>query len=300
MIYRNYAGRWNQAGWRRPGSVWGARRSGYRPGYRPGAFRWQANRRFGYRPGIYAGRRWPRFGAAPARRWGFLARPGRGFGFAPAIGLPQPPAPDTPQVQALPPQWIQWAQSCLAQAVGPWVPQDGNMGPATRKAISIFQQKQQLPPSGMLDAATVTALQAACSPQPAAPAAAPAPPSGDDVAAASAAASGGAAPDAGAAPPDGAASPDPSAGAPADAPAGELFMRRMRSMRGRGHRRHRRQWGSGFNFQPAYQPQQTDDDDDDSQELFMHGGWGRQRGWGGGGYQQPDNDGGNPWGRRRW
>jgi len=60
---------------------------------------------------------------------------------------------------------ISWAQSCLAQVVGPWVQQDGRMGPSTRQAIQQFQTQQQLPASGVLDPNTVSALQAACSGQ---------------------------------------------------------------------------------------------------------------------------------------
>jgi peptidoglycan hydrolase-like protein with peptidoglycan-binding domain len=66
-----------------------------------------------------------------------------------------PVAPD-PQVS--------WAQSCLAQSVDPSVPQDGSMGPQTRQAIRTFQTQQQMPPTGILDVNTVTALQTACNP----------------------------------------------------------------------------------------------------------------------------------------
>lgn len=58
-----------------------------------------------------------------------------------------------------------WAQSCLAQVLGPWVVQDGSMGPATQGAIRTFQEQQQLPPTGVLDGNTVNALQAACGTQ---------------------------------------------------------------------------------------------------------------------------------------
>jgi len=58
---------------------------------------------------------------------------------------------------------VQWAQSCLAQSVDPSVPQDGFLGPQTRQAIKTFQTQQQLPPTGILDPNTVTALQTACS-----------------------------------------------------------------------------------------------------------------------------------------
>ena len=57
---------------------------------------------------------------------------------------------------------VAWAQSCLAQLLGDWVPQDGILGAATRQAISQFQTQQQLPSTGALDDDTVSALQAAC------------------------------------------------------------------------------------------------------------------------------------------
>ncbi len=64
--------------------------------------------------------------------------------------------------QQQPDPQIQWAQGCLAQS-DPSVPQDGIMGPQTQQAIRTFQSQQQLPPSGMLDPNTITALQTACS-----------------------------------------------------------------------------------------------------------------------------------------
>jgi len=85
--------------------------------------------------------RFGRFG-----RFGRLGRFGGGFGDATA-------------------QLIPWAQSCLAQLLGPWVIQDGHMGPNTSQAIQQFQQQQQLPATGVLDPNTVSALQAACSGQ---------------------------------------------------------------------------------------------------------------------------------------
>ncbi len=66
-------------------------------------------------------------------------------------------------------QWVRWVQNCLAQLVGPWVPQTGIMGRATRRAIGIFQAQQQLPATGLLDNDTVNALQAARTPQAVAP-----------------------------------------------------------------------------------------------------------------------------------
>jgi peptidoglycan hydrolase-like protein with peptidoglycan-binding domain len=61
-----------------------------------------------------------------------------------------------------PSPWVSWAQTCLAQIVGDWVPQDGVMNPETRRAIGMFQSQQQLPATGSLDEQTLNALQAAC------------------------------------------------------------------------------------------------------------------------------------------
>ncbi len=67
-------------------------------------------------------------------------------------------------------------QSCLAQVVGSWVPQTGVMGPATRRAIRIFQRRQGLPMTGLLDPATRRAIRSACAqPPPAAMDTAPPP-----------------------------------------------------------------------------------------------------------------------------
>lgn len=71
---------------------------------------------------------------------------------------------------------VQWAQGCLAQLVGPGVPQNGIMGPQTQQALQTFQSQQQLPPTGMLDPNTMNALQAACSGPPGPP---PGPPMGE-------------------------------------------------------------------------------------------------------------------------
>ena len=65
----------------------------------------------------------------------------------------------------IPSPTVTWAQACLAKLLGPGVPQDGILGPATRQAIEQFQMQQQLPPTGMLDDNTVNALQAVCSGQ---------------------------------------------------------------------------------------------------------------------------------------
>src|SRR5260370_37244178 len=80
------------------------------------------------------------------RRWPW--RYGRSSGYYPAA---QPAS-----------QWLLWVQGCLAQLIGPWVPQTGVMGPETRQALQTFQAQRQLPTTGLLDNDTVNALQAAC------------------------------------------------------------------------------------------------------------------------------------------
>jgi hypothetical protein len=57
---------------------------------------------------------------------------------------------------------VTWAQSCLAQILGPWVPRDGIVGPRTRRAIEQFQAQQQLVVNGVLDDSTIGALRATC------------------------------------------------------------------------------------------------------------------------------------------
>jgi hypothetical protein len=64
---------------------------------------------------------------------------------------------------------VAWAQQALAQIFGPVVPQDGILGPDTRGFIAHFQAQQGLPPSGDLDDATLSALQAATAPPPPVP-----------------------------------------------------------------------------------------------------------------------------------
>lgn len=60
---------------------------------------------------------------------------------------------------------ITWAQACLSQIIGDWVPQDGRLDHKTRRAIRMFQMQQQLPATGDLDEQTYSALQQACSGQ---------------------------------------------------------------------------------------------------------------------------------------
>jgi Putative peptidoglycan binding domain len=57
---------------------------------------------------------------------------------------------------------VRWAQACLAQLLGPGVPQDGILGVLTQNAIHHFQAEQQMPVTGMLDGDTIAAIRAAC------------------------------------------------------------------------------------------------------------------------------------------
>jgi hypothetical protein len=108
---------------------------------------------------------------------------------------------------------------------------DAVMGPLTRRALQTFQHQNGLPPTGDLDAATVQALQAACTgaaptPLPSQPTEPPAGPPPDAAAPP--------APDAAAPPPDGGAAPGdgadgaPAPAAPADGaePQGEILLGR--------------------------------------------------------------------------
>jgi hypothetical protein len=109
-------------------------------------------------------------------------------------------------------QWAAGIQACLAQLVGPWVPQNGIIGPQTRRAVQMFQGQQQLPVTGLLDNSTVNALQAACGGQAQEPSAVPAgPPPASD-----------APPPPSAPPPDGGAAPSASGAAPPEAGEAEI------------------------------------------------------------------------------
>ena len=89
----------------------------------------------------HGGRRW----WGQHRRWPWLQT---GFGFGDS-------SPDA--------QSIAWAQGCLSQVTGNMIPQSGRLDAATRNAIGMFQSEQQLPATGMLDDATMSALHGACS-----------------------------------------------------------------------------------------------------------------------------------------
>jgi hypothetical protein len=100
------------------------------------------------------------FGGSPFRGFGFRRRAGFSpfgrFAFLGDTGF-QGGSSQLSEVVA-------WAQSCLSQT-GFEVPQNGILGPRTRRAISEFQSQQQLAPTGALDMQTIEALQAACSQQ---------------------------------------------------------------------------------------------------------------------------------------
>jgi outer membrane protein OmpA-like peptidoglycan-associated protein len=112
----------------------------------PGWGRWS----YGHGHPGWGGHGHPGWGRGPYhgrfRRWGWLHRP--------VLGPSLIPSP-----------MVTWAQGCLAQLLGPWVPQDGIMGPDTQRAVQQFQMQQYLPSTGILDDNTVGALQAVCSGQ---------------------------------------------------------------------------------------------------------------------------------------
>ncbi len=134
-------GRFFQGAFRGPRMLFGGPRSQFGAGpFGPGGF---GSGRFG--PGPFGPGGGP-FGPGRRRffrRFPFLA--GGGFGSSGSD-----------------PQVITWAQGCLARIVGEWVPQDGAMGPTTRRAIRIFQSQNQLPATSTLDDSTIVALQQAC------------------------------------------------------------------------------------------------------------------------------------------
>jgi hypothetical protein len=96
------------------------------------------------------GRRWNWGGRGLGRGWGQ-----HGLGPRHGLGRRWPWLhADVDQSAMLP-----WAQTCLAQLFGPSALQN------VQQAIQQFQSQQQLPVTGMLDANTLGALQAACSAQ---------------------------------------------------------------------------------------------------------------------------------------
>ena len=63
------------------------------------------------------------------------------------------------------PEFVLWAQQCLRRVIGGSVPQSGRVGPATRRAIRVFQERQRLPITGVLDDLTEAALETVCTPE---------------------------------------------------------------------------------------------------------------------------------------
>jgi len=174
------------------GSVWNRNWYGGRPYYGRGMYGWHGYPGYGrYSPyghhywGDYR-RRWPWLGRDRADGMGAGAGgydggyQGTGYSgtsdsgpsssgtdyagsdtltFTPSAPMPTP----TPGTSASEdPQIVAWAQGCLSQIVGGWVPQDGNLGRLTRRAIQMFQNQSQLPTTGTLDDNTLAALQHAC------------------------------------------------------------------------------------------------------------------------------------------
>jgi hypothetical protein len=124
--------------------------SEYRRSYRPPR---QAMRVPRLRRPLPRPRPWPR----PRRR---RPVPGGWYpGSAPAYGI----------------DFIRWVQQCLAAVLGRGVPRNGVLGPATRRAVRIFQKQQGLRATGIVDPATENALRNACSTQLHGPAPAPLP-----------------------------------------------------------------------------------------------------------------------------
>jgi peptidoglycan hydrolase-like protein with peptidoglycan-binding domain len=141
-------------------------RGGYRPSYGYGGGygygRYGSGGRYGYgRYGSGGGYGSGRYGSGggygSGGRYGLSGRYGYGRRWPWLHAAPVTVPVSSPMVA--------WAQSCLGQLLGPGVPQDGVLGPATRQAVQQFQMQQQLPASGVLDGNTVNALQAACSGQ---------------------------------------------------------------------------------------------------------------------------------------
>lgn len=57
---------------------------------------------------------------------------------------------------------ILWAQSCLANVLGPWVARDGVFSLNTQRALARFQEQQSLSVTGQPDKVTISALRAVC------------------------------------------------------------------------------------------------------------------------------------------
>jgi hypothetical protein len=160
--WKDWRGRGGWGGWRGPG--WGGYGGGWR-GY-GGWGRYGSPSYSDYYPSG-----WRRTGYW--QRWPWLQQGASGFTPSPVTGGFAPStfvsgfAPQPVEGAAADPQIVAWAQACLAQVVGAWVPQDGNLSRTTQRAIQIFQTQTQLPPNGALDDNTLIALQQVCQQAPA-------------------------------------------------------------------------------------------------------------------------------------
>lgn len=119
-----------------------------------------AQRRTPRRPGLPRPRPWP---GRPVAPWPIVQEP------FPAPGEPEPGAgPAEPQGS----EHVRWTQDCLNRVMSAQLPVDGVMTPATRSVVRSFQQRENLPVTGIVGPDTEEALKRACS-------GAPSQPSGD-------------------------------------------------------------------------------------------------------------------------
>src|SRR5262249_45850814 len=58
----------------------------------------------------------------------------------------------------LSPTSVQWAQSCLNRLLGTRIAARGVMGPDTRRALQLFQQRHRIPGQGLLNLPTMARL----------------------------------------------------------------------------------------------------------------------------------------------
>lgn len=195
---------WNRAGyWQRPsaygwrGSYGWGRYPGYR-GYVPGGERYRdhfrrrwpwlrdwADRGMGMGSGSYdggyqgsgdsgSGYSGSGYSGPDSSRSDYTGSDASGVGFVPSPSATSPAMGSPATTED--PQIVSWAQGCLAQIVGGWVPQNGTLGHLTRRAIHIFQTQNQLPSTGTLDDTTLSTLGHACQAATAAPPVAPSAP----------------------------------------------------------------------------------------------------------------------------
>lgn len=121
----------------------------------------------GFRPFGHGGRLGGgafRFGA-PHRggrgRWGWMQPGGVEAPALPDAVAAPPPPPPQPEPGGPADPMVAQAQACLAQ-IGFPVPQNGVMGPATQRAVRLFQGARGLAASGQLDDQTNAVLQSVC------------------------------------------------------------------------------------------------------------------------------------------